>query len=308
MNLDREQLAALRAVVDAGTFDAAARILRITPSAVSQRIKALEQQLGRVVVERTKPVRPTESGEVLVRLAREFALLEADAAAALRLDGAEGGFANVTLAVNADSLSAWFLPAIAPVCAERRILVDISREDQDRTAELLAAGRVMAAVTSQARPVAGCTSTPLGSMRYRPGCSRAFAECWFPDGPTPAAYARAPIVDFDHDDDLQSRWLRRISRAELDPPRYFVSGSSDFAQAIELGLGWGMLLDHQFAASEELVELAPGGGGIDVPLFWQQWNLRSAALDAIAEAVIAAAQQTLAQVAAHARRGPIRTV
>ena len=295
MNLDREQLATLRAVVDAGTFDAAARALRITPSAVSQRIKALEQQLGRVLVERTKPVRATESGEVLLRLAREIALLEADAASALRLDGTGEGFTTVPLAVNADSLTSWFLPAIAPVCVERRIVVDIHREDQDRTAELLASGRVMAAVTSRADPVPGCSSTPLGVLVYRPAASRDFAARWFPDGADAASLARAPVVDFDHDDELQSRFLRRASRRPLDPPRHYVSGSSDFLQAIALGLGWGMLLESQLAdaARGEFVELAPGAPGIAVPLYWQQWNLRSPALDALADAVIAAARASL---------------
>jgi LysR family transcriptional regulator (chromosome initiation inhibitor) len=295
MNLDREQLATLRAVVDAGTFDAAARILSVTPSAVSQRIKALEQQLGRVLVERTKPVRATELGEVLLRLSREIALLEADAASALRLDGAGDGFTTVPLAVNADSLTSWFLPAIASVCTERRIVVDIHREDQDRTAELLASGRVMAAVTSRADPVPGCSSTPLGVLVYRPAASRAFAARWFPGGADAASFARAPVVDFDHDDELQSRFLRRVSRRPLDPPRHFVSGSSDFLQAIALGLGWGMLLTSQLAdaAPGEFVELAPADPGIAVPLHWQQWNLRSPALDALAAAVIAAARASL---------------
>jgi LysR family transcriptional regulator (chromosome initiation inhibitor) len=295
MNLDRDQLATLRAVVDAGTFDAAATALSVTPSAVSQRIKALEQQLGRVLVERTKPVRATESGEVLLRLAREIALLEADAASALRLDGAGDGFTTVPLAVNADSLTSWFLPAIASVCDERRIVVDIHREDQDRTAELLASGRVMAAVTSRADPVPGCSSMPLGVLVYRPAASRAFAERWFPGGADAASFARAPVVDFDHDDELQSRYLRRVSRRRLDPPRHFVSGSSDFLQAIALGLGWGMLLTSQLAdaAPGAFVELAPADPGIAVPLHWQQWNLRSPALDALAAAVVEAARASL---------------
>jgi len=295
MNLDRDQLATLRAVVDEGTFDAAARALSLTPSAVSQRIKALEQQLGRVLVERVKPVRATESGEVLLRLAREIALLETDAAAALRLDGAGDGFTSVPIAVNADSLTSWFLPAIAEVCTERRIVVDIHREDQDRTAELLASGQVMAAVTSQAEPVPGCSATPLGVLVYRPAASRAFAARWFPDGADAASLGHAPVVDFDHDDELQSRYLRRVSRRRLDPPRHFVSGSSDFVQAIALGLGWGMLLESQLAdaAPGEFAELDPRGPGVRVPLFWQQWNLRSPALDALADAVIASARASL---------------
>ena len=295
MNLDRDHLATLRAVVDAGTFDAAAAALSVTPSAVSQRIKALEQQLGRVLVERSKPVRATESGEVLLRLAREIALLEADAAAALRLDDSDEGFTSVPLAVNADSLTSWFLPAIASVCTERRIVVDIHREDQDRTAELLASGRVMAAVTSRADPVAGCSSTPLGVLVYHPAASRAFAERWFRDAADAASFARAPVVDFDHDDELQTRFLRSVSRRVLDPPRHFVSGSSDFLQAIALGLGWGMLLESQLAGAPPgaFVELAPGGPGVAVPLYWQQWNLRSPALDALAAAVVASARASL---------------
>jgi len=295
MNLDRDLLATLRAVVDAGTFDAAARALNVTPSAVSQRIKSLETQLGRVLVERTKPVRATESGEVLVRLAREIALLETDAASALRLDGAGEGFTTVPLAVNADSLTSWFLPAIAEVCTEHRIVVDIHREDQDRTAALLASGRVMAAVTSQAEPVPGCSVTPLGVLVYHPAASSAFAERWFPDGADAASLARAPVVDFDHDDELQTRFLRRVSRRRLDPPRHYVSGSADLLRAVELGLGWGMLLESQLAdaAPGTFVELAPGGPGVRVPLYWQQWNLRSTALDAVAGAVVRAAHVSL---------------
>ena len=64
-----DQLSALAAVVHEGSFDAAAQRLHVTPSAVSQRIKALEQQVGRVLVLRTRPCRPTDDGEVLVRLA-----------------------------------------------------------------------------------------------------------------------------------------------------------------------------------------------------------------------------------------------
>ena len=53
--LDFEQLRALHAAVDEGTFEAAARKLHITPSAVSQRIKGLETSVGRILVQRTKP-------------------------------------------------------------------------------------------------------------------------------------------------------------------------------------------------------------------------------------------------------------
>lgn len=53
--LGADQLAALAAVIECGSFDAAADRLHVTPSAVSQRIKALESRVGQVLVVRDKP-------------------------------------------------------------------------------------------------------------------------------------------------------------------------------------------------------------------------------------------------------------
>src|SRR6478609_7327110 len=88
----------LAAVVDEGTLDAAARRLHVTPSAVSQRIKALEEQLGRLVLVRSKPVRPTDAGAAIVRLARQAALLEHDTLAALGAEEEDGAPMRVPLA------------------------------------------------------------------------------------------------------------------------------------------------------------------------------------------------------------------
>src|SRR5438445_3320530 len=146
-DLPLDQVRTLLAAVDEGTFDAAARALHVTPSAVSQRVKALEQRIGRVLLLRTKPVRLTESGEVVVRFARQLALLEHDAGAELGLSGA---VSVLPIAVNADSLATWFLPALAAVPAQTNFEVcfDLHREDQDHTTLLLRQGLVMAAVTS----------------------------------------------------------------------------------------------------------------------------------------------------------------
>lgn len=294
MRFDREQLETLVAVVDGGTFDAAARRLRVTPSAVSQRVKAFERELGRVLVVRSKPVRPTASGEALVRLARQLALLEHDAVDALGIGGTEIAAARVTvpIAVNADSMASWILPAFARAAERLPVVVDLHREDQDHTAALLGSGTVMAAVTSQSRAVPGCTVTRLGRIRYRPAATRAFAARWFPHGVTADALAVAPVVDFDRLDDLQARYLRSKSRRRLEPPRHYVPASADFADAIALGLGWGMLPESQLDARPQVVDLAPGDA-IDVPLYWQQWNLRSPLLDAIAAEVLTEARSSL---------------
>ncbi len=293
MSIPLDLARTLAVVVEEGTLDAAARRLHITPSAVSQRLRALEDQLGRVVLVRSKPARTTEAGDAVVRLARQLALLEHDALAAI---GAEGGaVASVPLAVNADSLATWFLPPLARVAQRRPVVFDLHRDDQDFTAGLLEAGTVMAAVTSRETPVAGCRVRRLGVLRYEAVATTAFAARWFPDGVDAAALAASPVVDFDRRDDLQTRWLARRGVAAADPPRHRVPASQDFATAVELGLGWGLLPSFQSAtglSEGALVRL--GDDPIEVPLFWQQWNLTSALLDDVAEEVVDEGRRVLA--------------
>jgi LysR family transcriptional regulator, chromosome initiation inhibitor len=141
----------------------------------------------------------------------------------------------------------------------------------------------MAAVTAQAEPVPGCTVQRLGRMRYRPRAAPSFAATWFPNGSTVAALAQAPVVCSDRQDQLQDRYLRRRSRRRLYPPRHYVPGLADYARAIWLGLGWGMLPDLQ-APPGDLVDFDPDRH-IDVTLFWQRWRLRTTVLDRLSEAV-----------------------
>lgn len=294
MRIGREQLETLAAVAEEGSFDAAAARLRLTPSAVSQRIKGFEQELGRVLVVRSRPSSLTASGAALLRLARQVELLEHDAADALGL-GDPGERIAVPIAVNADSLTSWILPALARVAARQPVVFELHRDDQEHTASLLASGVVMAAVTSQSSPVPGCTVASLGRMRYRAVATPAFVARWFPHGVDPAALASAPCIEFDRKDRLQARYLGSRGVSSAEPPRHYVPASADFARAVELGLGWGMLPDAQAdepRARGALVDL-DAGHPIDVPLFWQQWDLRSPLLEAVAAELLTAAQSAL---------------
>ncbi len=278
--MELDQLRTLTAVVDAGSFELAAEALTITPSAVSQRIKALEAQLGRGVLIRARPCRPTQSGEVLLRLARRMLLLEAEALT--ELGQPDVGPTQITIVVNSDSLATWALPALAAVAQDHDVLLDIRREDQGLSTALLRDGTAMAAVTSVAQAVPGCRVRRLGAMRYYPMATAEFVERWFADGVTPAALAQAPVVIFDRDDDLQDQWLRARSRKRLDPPRHYVPESTSYVHAVRLGLGWGLVPADQH--SDDLVELVPDEV-VDVPLYWQQWKLASPVLDALADAL-----------------------
>jgi LysR family transcriptional regulator (chromosome initiation inhibitor) len=292
MEFDLSQLAALSAGVSEGTLEGAARSLHVTPSAISQRLKALEQAAGRVLLVRSKPVRVTPSGEPVLRLARQVALLTADVHHELAGDRQP---VTIPLAINADSLATWVLEALAPLAD--RICFDIHREDQSHTSALLREGTAMAAITADAEPVPGCSSSPLGSMWYRCMAAPAFASRWFGEGITTASLAVAPVVVFDRKDDLQHRYLRRRTRRRLDPPAHYVPSSADFVNAVRLGLGWGMVPDLQAQAYEDsgaLVDLDPAGAS-RIRLHWQQWKLRSPSLDLVAEAIRAAAKIHLGQ-------------
>jgi LysR family transcriptional regulator (chromosome initiation inhibitor) len=295
-DLPLDQVRTLLAVVDEGTFDAAAAALHVTPSAVSQRVKALEQRTGRVLLLRTKPVRPTESGEIVVRFARQLARLERDTRSELGMSGA-GEPTRVTVAVNADSLATWFLPALTRVPREPQLCFELHREDETRTAELLREGLVMAAVTSSPDAVTGCSVHALGRMRYLAAASPDFVARHLGDGPLHETLARAPVLTFDRRDDLQDTFVRGLPRSSggAGPVRHAVPTSEGFLDAVVAGLGWGMVPDVQAGSllrSGRLVSLAPDRP-LDVPLYWQQWKLDSPALAAVAEAVTTTAAAAL---------------
>ena len=289
--LQLDHLATLIAVIEEGTFEAASQRLHITASAVSQRIKAMEQSAGQVLVQRTNPIAPTEAGSRLLRYAQQLQLLRHDLEASL----GSASTPSLAIAVNADSLATWLLPALATAQDATGAVFDIYREDQEHTASLLRAGAVMAAVTAEKRPVQGCSASPLGVMRYRAVSTPSFRDRWL-NGDL-AALDDAPMVDFDRKDDLQQSFLRGVLGRTPRSPRHFVPTSHDFARAVELGMGWGMLPDQQSERGlreGSLVELSPGTS-IDVLLYWQRWNLASPLLDELTRVVLAAASAALPQ-------------
>jgi LysR family transcriptional regulator (chromosome initiation inhibitor) len=292
MEFNADHLRTLAAVIDHGGFESAADALHVTPSAVSQRVKALEQEVGRVLVLRVKPARTTEPGSILLRLARQMALLESEAVGQLGLEGSTDR-PRVQLVINADSLSTWALPALA---AMPGINFEITVDDQDYSTDSLRNGTAMAAITSDPNPVQGCLVRPLGIMRYRAAASPSFVERWLPDGLSDSALKNAPLLVFDRKDALQDRYLRkRLGSVPARPPRHYVPASSEFLRAAELGLGWGMLPDLQ---TESLVTagslvILDSARWIDVPLYWQQWSVESSTLALVAAALSEAAAAAL---------------
>lgn len=290
--LDYAALNALAAVVREGSFERAARALNVTPSAVSQRIKLLEERIGAALLVRGPPCAPTDIGLQLCRHTERVDLLEHELRGTLPSLGAGSGSAatrvTVRLAVNADSLATWFMAAATGFSAQAPgALLDLSVDDQDHTAERLRNGAVLAAVTALAQPVPGCNSEALGTMSYVAAASPDFVARHFAKGVGARTLAAAPSLVFDRKDRLQARWVRRICHRSVETPRHWLPSPQAFVEGALGGMGWGMhpvSLVANALRKGTLVELVPGSA-LPVPLYWQQARAAPQLLEQLRAAV-----------------------
>ncbi len=290
--LDPAQLAALAAVHRRGSFDLAAAELNVTPSAISQRLKALEEATGTLLIRRGQPCSATATGLRLIRHHDEVALLESTLAS--DLPALSPGPATLRIAVNADSLATWVIPALA---ATSGFLFDLVIDDQDVSQDWLRKGEVVAAITAHPGPLQGCDTIPLGSLRYHATASPAYVARWFPTGVTPQALARAPALTFNEKDRLQDRWVTRQpgGKHRASFPSHRMASSNAFVEACLTGLGWGLnpapLVKNHLAAGTlvELVAKTP----LDVALHWQFTRLAAPALAPLTDAIRKAAAAVL---------------
>ncbi|CAN5168301.1 LysR family transcriptional regulator ArgP [soil metagenome] len=297
--LDYAALSALSAVVREGNFERAALALHVTPSAVSQRIRLLEERVGCALVVRDQPCRATDTGRRLCQHVDRVRLLEQEVQGLLP-GQASKGISRVVLpiAVNADSLATWFAPALAAFAAGASVLMEVVVDDQDHTTEWLRSGRVVAAVTGTARPAAGCNSRPLGTMRYIAAGSPAFVARHFAGGVGPVSLAQAPSLVFDTKDSLQARWVRRHCHKHVELPRHTLPSAQAFVTAAVAGMGWGLqplALIASHLKDGSLVELVRNTP-LDVPLYWQQARATSPLVEGLTRKVLKAASAALLPV------------
>ena len=293
MNIDPRRSEAFLAAVDSGSLEQAAVRLNVTPSAVSQRIAALEQELGTPLLVRSRPCRPTAPGMRLLQFLRRRALLEQEFFAEQQDDP---GPVRVALAVNNDTLATWLLPVLAPVLVAEGLLVEFVLDNQGHTFTLLEQGQALACISGEDTPMRGCSVAPLGLMRYCMVGAPAFAARWFPGGMTRESARHAPVMVFDRKDTLQTAFLlRHFGLPEGAYPFHYVPASDPYVQAIRLGLGYGMLPLEQCAAmlaTGALVDLAPGLH-VDVPLYWHAWRIQPPRLERMGAALVQGARALL---------------
>ena len=272
------------AVLDHGSFELAAQQLRVTPSAVSQRVRALESRVGMPLIERTRPCRATASGRALLQYLRRSKLLAEEFASTFAQNEA---FVHAPIATNHDSLETWLLPALAPVATAEKVLLQLSVDDQEFTHQKLQDGSVVAAISSKATPMKGCEAKPLGTVRYRLMASPDFRVRFFQHGLQREALRQAPLVRYNHKDFLQHDFLHQFCHFNADlSPQLLIPSTQAFYRAVELGLGYGMILDvQQHELQGNIVDLLPDAY-VDVPLYWHYWQVQSPKMQRLNHALI----------------------
>ena len=288
---------AFEAVVREGSFEQAARSLSLTQSAVSQRIRQLETDLGQVLLMRTKPVRPTPAGRRLLPYLAQMRLLQTEAGRALQSGGSTGAM-RLSVGVNADSFATWFWAAVAPVVTDEAIVLDCVLDDQDHTHALLASGEVLGCVSTRAEPMRGCVARRLGVMRYRCIASEAFRQRYFARGLVRSALGRAPAIIFGRHDDMHEAFL--LQHFGLDKgqfPHHVVPSSEGFVAAASAGIGYGFIPELQVIsqlADGSLIDLVPEQHE-DVTLYWHHWEVQSPVMSRLCAAIVEYAGTVLLQ-------------
>jgi len=254
------------------------------------------------VIIRSTPLVPTATGQRVLKFYHQLSLLEGELS--LSLDQAtEQGFSRMPVAVNADSLDTWFPEALAPLVDQHPWVLDIKIDDQEQTHHLLKTGEVLGCVSASAQAMQGCDCFPLGVMRYRALATPGYIARYFPEGVTEETVAEAPVVEFNHKDELQNHFLRHIGLNGALYPKHRIPATGPYFHLIRLGLGWGMVPDQQSQPYLDLndpensivAELVPGQT-IDVPLYWHVWNLKSESLKLLTKAVIKGAEENLTKI------------
>lgn len=295
--LDYKHLKALAMVCQEGGFDKAAKLLHVTQSAVSQRIRQLEDQLGSPLIIRGNPPQPTAMGRRLLAHYLRVEQMEHDLRDQVKLPQA-AEFHPLAIGVNEDSLASWFIEAVAPLLRSQAFTLQLSVDDQDQTHRLLRDGQVLGCVSTRSEPLQGCSVIYLGRMDYRCVCSTKFAARWFPEGLDTEAVSRAPAVIFNSKDQLHHRFLGdHLGILDHGFPLHYIPSTHAFCAAIVESLGYGMVPEHQvipLLADGTLIELLPDRT-TQVHLYWHHWDFKSGAIKELTRTLVDFARKTFPQ-------------
>ncbi|MBU2510608.1 LysR family transcriptional regulator ArgP [bacterium] len=295
--LDYKLLEALAVVVQEGGFDKAARSLNLTQSAVSQRIKQLEEQTGQIVIARTTPPKATPAGQQMIKHYLQVKRLEDDLFdAVIPSDSKE--YATLAIGTNRDCLTTWLQTAVQGFLRKKRVVLEFRAADQEQTHQLMKDGEVIGCISVKKQPMQGCLIEPLGQMKYWMVANPEFAKRWFKKGITEDTVHKAPLILFDRRDEMHTKFFDQIIKdLPLNLPVHFVPSTKTYTDFIISGLAYGLLPEQEcgpFLSSGELTNLAPDTP-VNIDLYWHCWNLRSQLLEDFTRELVLNARSLLLQ-------------
>ena len=294
-------LECLAAIVEEGGFERAAQRLNVTQSAISQRLRVLEGQVGAILIVRSRPLKATSAGKLLLKHTKQLRLIRTDLERDLRelAPGLSAGVREeerISIAVNADSIATWALDALTALVGQG-LPIEIIADDQDFTQEWLREGHVLGCVTTMKPALRGCKVVRLGAMNYVAIASPDYARIHLPKGLNAANFRALTFIAFNRKDDMQTEFVAKaVGLKKISLSQLFVPSSEGQVRAALAG--WGVsvvpeLLVRGLIASGQLINVAPQHM-LPAQLFWHCWNLESEVLDSITAALVSAATTRLA--------------
>lgn len=294
---DYKLIEAVAVVAREGGFDRAANVLHITQSAVSQRVKLLEEQTGQILIARTNPPQATQAGRRMVKHYHQVKQLETDLLEDVQNENT-ASFTTFTIGINADSLETWFLDAIEPLLKKESILLDTLIDDQEQTHKMLKDGTVIGCISTKNQALQGCRVEYLGCMNYSLVATPRFIEKWFADGFTFEAAHRAPAIIFNRKDELHHKLFQRaFGEIPKQFPINYIPSTEQFARFIEKDLGYGMLPEQQvkpLLETGKMIDVVPEHQ-FPIKLYWHCWNLKSKLLQRATEELTINARKLLGE-------------
>ena len=297
---DYSHLDALLAVEREGSIDGAARSIGISSSAISQRLRVLEERIGAVTVVRQKPATPTNFGKILCRHAEKVMLMESE----LIDDNSEhfsdlAGETNMfKIAVDETSLSTWFAGTLdVNTGCKNKVLFDLTVVEESLTVEMMKDGDALAAVSSEKDPVQGYRSLFLGSQVFRAVMSPTFKEENFEGAITAEKVLSCPVIRRNQYDDMYRRWMSENFGFELDIKCHTIPSTQGVLSAVTKNIGWAVCATETvdpLIESGDLVEILPEKT-LKKDLYWHYSRAVSSAIAPITESIRAVGHDTLSQ-------------
>lgn len=287
MNIDYKLLHALQVIVEQQNFERAAQVLHISQPAVSQRIKLLEEQVSQPVLIRSQPIIATEIGEKLLKHYKQVLQLEADLIPSISAEAGDRAV-KMSIAINADSLATWFIPALAPLLKQFPIELNLQIQDESRTLDVVKSGEAFGAISLESKPLPGCEASLLGVFDYVLVAAPEFVSQYLPTGVSREALMKAPAVSFDHKDDMHIKFIEKhFDLRSNNYPCHTVRSSEAFVGMACAGVACCLIPELQIKqelASGKLVKLTDIT--LRQPLYWHRWLLLKGVYKQVSEQIM----------------------